>query len=94
MPEGEKRHLGVERIIRLFEEGRISIEVAEKLLKEIRDGGDEHCEPETKWGAAGYVRVSASCQEAACVELAESLGYQVDDAYVYGDDGSGGGADA
>ena len=67
MPEGEKKHLNVERIVCLLAEGKSSLVVAKKLLKEIGD-------PETKWGGAVYVQVSASggtgtspeAQEAAC----------------------------
>ena len=60
-------------------------------------------ETETKLATAVYVRVSTSgqeddaspeAQEAACVELAESLGHRVHEADVCRDVGSGGGADA
>lgn len=60
-------------------------------------------ETETKLATAVYVRgvtsgqdaaASLEVQEAACVDLAESLGYQVEDAGVHQDVGSGGGADA
>ena len=110
MPEGEKKHLNVERIVRLVAEGKISFDFAEALLKKIEEGnetslldvdtvdrsrqldhagGDKHREPETKWGDAVYVRVSASgeatgtsleAQEVACARLAKSLGYCLDEA--------------
>ena len=66
-------------------------------------GGEDPSAPEMDKKAAAYsrvsssgqeARVSASGQEAACVELAESLGYRVDDLNVYRDVWSGGGADA
>ena len=49
-------------------------------------------------GAAIYARVSTAGQEdgtsldtqvAACLELAHSMGYSVDDAYIWKDQGSG-----
>ena len=57
-------------------------------------GDEDPSAPEMDKKVAAYVGVSSSGQEAACVELADSLGYRVDDSNVYRDVWSGGGADA
>ena len=102
MPEGEKRKMDEERISHLSMQGSVSSEASESLIEEIAESS-EIPETATKLATAVYVRVATSgqedaasitTQEAACAKLAESLGYQVDDAYVYRDAGSGGGADA
>ena len=55
-------------------------------------GGEDPSAPEMDKKAAAYVGLSSSEQEAACVELAKSLGYWVYEGNVYRDAGSGGGA--
>ncbi len=78
----------------LEESSEVSHRDADVVERLPSASGGEPSAPETYKKAVVYVRVSSSGQEAACVELAESLGYQVNDADVYRDVGSGGDADA